>query len=233
MAVITAIIFLIFFAFNNSFAGQYFCDEMDHFSFEGECKMKEQKKQEETKQKENEQVDLWCDPQMDPSTGQVTCKMPPKTVLDLLQNPTPENAKKYLEWNQKKMEQIVKAQQVVEQVTGDSKQEQISIKDIKEVDFYFSTTCPHCQKQAQVIKKIAKLIPNKVVGYIVNGDAVSLAKFLQITGLKIPVYHFSSAPYKNITAVPLTIIVFKDGKQKEFLGFTENFGIAEINQIRQ
>ena len=50
MAVITAIIFLVFFAFN-SFAGQYFCDEMDHFSFEGECKMKEQKKTRRNKTK--------------------------------------------------------------------------------------------------------------------------------------------------------------------------------------
>jgi len=228
MAVITAIILLVFFAFN-SFAGQYFCDEMDHFNFEGVCKVKEQKKQ-EVKQKEDEQVELWCDPQMDPATGQITCKMPPKVVLNLLQNPTPENAKKYIEWNQKKMEQIAKAQQIVEQITGDSQKEQISVKDIKEVNFYFSTSCPHCLKQAQVIKKLTKFIPGKIVGYMVSGDAVSLAKFLQTTGLKIPVYHFSYSSYKNISAVPLTIIILNNNKQKEFIGFTENLGIIEINQ---
>jgi len=227
---IILVTFLIFLSVNLSFA-EYFCNEMDHFSFEGECKMKEQNNS-ETVNKEQEKYELWCDPQMDPNTGQISCKMPPKVVLDLLENPSQENAKKYYEWNNKRIERIIAAQKAIESLTTNQDTNKISIKDIQKVEFYFSTQCPHCLKQAFVIKKIAKLIPDKIEGYMVSGDTVSLAKFLQETGLKIVIKPFdvNIAKKRSITAVPITYLIFKDGQEKQIIGYTEKFGILEIDK---
>ena len=212
----------------NIHAGQYFCDEMNHFSFEKECIMKQEEK-EQKNVKENETIELWCEPQLDPSTGQILCRMPPKPVLDLLNNPNEENAKSYLEWNQKKIEKITKAQQVVSQITESKKQ--ISINDISSVEFYFSPNCPYCIKQASVIKKLSKYIPDKITGYLVIGDNVSLAKFLQLTGLKIKIYYFNSfVNHKNITQIPVTIIYLKNNEQKEFVGYNDTLDILELSQ---
>lgn len=47
--------------------------------------------------------------------------VPPKILLDLLEDPNPENAQKYLDWQRRRIEKIVKAQHAIDQVRAQSR----------------------------------------------------------------------------------------------------------------
>ncbi len=75
----------------------------------------------ENKQRLKESVDQmqqgidWREPVMG-MNGTMTEYTPPGPVLRLLENPTEANAREYLMWQKIKLERIVKAQHVVEQL---------------------------------------------------------------------------------------------------------------------
>ena len=56
------------------------------------------------------------------SNGHFMSYLPPKAVLDLLDRPTPENARAYLVWQKQKVQRIIKAQEVLNQVIKEEKQ---------------------------------------------------------------------------------------------------------------
>jgi len=132
-------------------AGQYFsCDGMDYFDVESKCAEKQKQIiQEKSKNTDNvyeqgftkDQIELWAEPSID-SSGKITSKLPPMPVMKLLAEPSEENAKKYIEWNQKRLDAISKMEKYISQVSGNQTAEQgiKDIKDIKEVIFYFSPT---------------------------------------------------------------------------------------------
>ena len=43
----------------------------------------------------------------------VLTSLPPQPVVDLLDNPTPENARQYLAWQDEKIQRVLKAQEVL------------------------------------------------------------------------------------------------------------------------
>ena len=51
---------------------------------------------------------IWAEPIRLPD-GRMTTHVPPRRVLEFLENPTRENAQKYLEWQSERMEKIRKA----------------------------------------------------------------------------------------------------------------------------
>jgi hypothetical protein len=57
----------------------------------------------------------WREPILN-ADGKTVYYIPPDPVLTFLNNPSPENAKAYLEWQHKKTERIIKAQKVLAQV---------------------------------------------------------------------------------------------------------------------
>ncbi|MBF0490190.1 MAG: hypothetical protein HQL15_06155 [Candidatus Omnitrophica bacterium] len=57
----------------------------------------------------------WREP-MVLADGKTTYYSPPAPVLALLENPTPENAKLYLNWQKQKLIKITQAQKVLDQV---------------------------------------------------------------------------------------------------------------------
>ncbi len=57
----------------------------------------------------------WREP-MTSSNGHITYYTPPGPILSLLENPTPQNAKAYLAWQKQKVQKILKAQEVIDQV---------------------------------------------------------------------------------------------------------------------
>ncbi len=54
----------------------------------------------------------WREPVL-ASDGRITEYVPPRPVADLLENPTPENARQYLAWQDEKMQRVLKAQEVL------------------------------------------------------------------------------------------------------------------------
>ncbi len=56
------------------------------------------------------------------SNGHITYYTPPGPMLTLLENPTPQNAEAYLAWQKQKVQKILKAQEVIDQVLKEGKQ---------------------------------------------------------------------------------------------------------------
>ena len=133
------------------YAGQYFqCNEMDHFAVEKPCKQEQTRKLPEARPgitEENsgftkEQIELWAEPTVD-SSGKVVSKLPPLPAMRFLSDPTPENAKTYMEWNKKRLESIEKSQALIQLMSGTASpqnQKIDNVKDIKSVYFFFSPT---------------------------------------------------------------------------------------------
>ncbi len=61
------------------------------------------------------QESLWIEPVISPD-GSIRYYVPPKIVLDFLEDPTEKNAKRYLEWNKEKLRKINAAQEVLNQI---------------------------------------------------------------------------------------------------------------------
>ena len=71
------------------------------------------------KLKRQEHVLDWRQPIFN-ADGKVSYYQPPKTVLDLLNDPTPKNAQNYLKWQKEKMERIARAQEAVDLVSKEN-----------------------------------------------------------------------------------------------------------------
>ena len=133
------------------YGGQYFqCNDMDHFSPEGVCGSTRAKQSTDAKHRNpedssgftKEQIELWAEPTVD-SSGKVVSKLPPLPAMRFLSDPTPENAKTYMEWNKKRLESIEKSQALIQRMsdTASPQSQKIgNVKDIKSVDFFFSPT---------------------------------------------------------------------------------------------
>lgn len=89
-------------------AWEFFDCGIDFF---GDCK----KKKEDNGKKETRQENIWAEP-VTSSDGKTTIYIPPRHVTDFVDNPTKENAMKYLLWNIERIEKIKKAQEVLEEV---------------------------------------------------------------------------------------------------------------------
>jgi hypothetical protein len=123
---------------------------MDHFSPEGTCAQKQRKKapaggqmhREQDAGLTKEQIEMWGEPQVD-SSGKVTTKLPPLPAMRYLTDPSPENAKAYVEWNTKRMQAIEKAQNLLQPISVAASPQALTLanpQDIKTVEFFFSPT---------------------------------------------------------------------------------------------
>lgn len=151
-ALFSIIVFFCVCALNHSvWAADYFnCDNMDHFVTESACaaRQKQQAAQSGNSQTNNagytkEQMEMWAEPSVD-GNGNVTNKLPPLPAMRFMADPSPENAQQYLQWNQKRMEAIQRASQVLGAVTGASAVADgpslNNLNEIKSVQFFFSPT---------------------------------------------------------------------------------------------
>ena len=114
----------------------------------------------------------WAEPIISPS-GKVTIYVPPKEVRDFLDNPKPENAKAYLQWNLRRIKKFILAQgllrkeakelEVMKETKGllesDSPAVLRDSNDNAKIEvsylFYFMLKgCPTCEKESRVIEDI-------------------------------------------------------------------------------
>ncbi len=217
-----------------SYAGEYFsCDGIDHFRTESECdqtqKAKESKEQRRGQTITRQDVEMWGEPSVD-ADGRVISKVPPEPVLRLLKDPTPENAEEYLEWGDKRIESIRKAQAVVSALTQDRLAQgkpAVVIEDPKEirsVSFFFGPTCPYSMQQVPIIEGLAKKIGyGKVTAFPASTDVALIKEFINKTGMNLKLSIDQTVAAKNnITSVPVTIIDYA-GNLIRFDGYTEDF----------
>lgn len=93
-------------------ANPYQMGEVDYFNHEDKA-VKDQKIDQE--------VFDFRDPTIG-ADGNLTYYTPPSAVLTLLEAPTLENARAYLMWQRRKVQKIIKAQEIIDQVIKEDKQ---------------------------------------------------------------------------------------------------------------
>ena len=217
-----------------SYAGEYFsCDGIDHFRTESECdqtqKTKESKEERRSQTITRQDVEMWGEPSVD-ADGRVISKVPPEPVLRLLKDPIRENAEEYLEWGDKRIEAIRKAQAAVSALTIDKNAQVRSAvviedpKKIRSVSFFFGPTCPYSMQQVAVIEGLARRIGfEKVTAIPTSTDVALIKEFINKTGMRLKLSIDQAVVEKNnITSVPVTIIDYA-GNLIRFDGYTEDF----------
>jgi hypothetical protein len=83
--------------------------------------------------------------------GRVESYRPPQAVVDLLQSPTEENARKYLAWQRERLRRVAAAVKAVRDADDKAPEEPLSVK----VTYFTRAGCPACAKQDVEIKKLS------------------------------------------------------------------------------
>lgn len=188
-------------------------------------------------------VDEWAEPIVSPS-GKVSVYVPPKEVKSFLEEPNPENAKAYLEWNLKRIKKFILAQELLAKESkrlGFTEDARALAKITPYLDtaagvtdniktginhlFYFMLKgCPGCQRQAKVIEDIYLNHPEiKIEAFARGFSDRELEEFIfpvrQDNGMS-QLFKVNSYP---------AILVFNKKKERYFLsGYVNKKKILEL-----
>ncbi len=161
------IIFLSHLAFANA-EGIFQYERIDFFH---EIETQKEPISTEPKQSPDIIVDEWTEPIITPS-GRVSIYVPPKEVRDFLEKPDPENAKAYLQWNLKRINKFILAQDLLRkeakglEITKEAgslpepTSSSFSVKNssnnatVNYLFYFMLKGCPVCEKEARVIEDI-------------------------------------------------------------------------------
>ena len=155
--------------------GIYGLTEIDYFNMKGLKKIdKRAIKATVDKSEAPISQDLWIEPAIS-ADGKVSYYRPPQVVVDFLDDPTKENGKAYIEWNQQKLAKITKAQEVLQELVGEmnlipptqppqvastSLPKAVSDQKTANVVFFLLRGCPYCEKQKELIENLFKNRPD-------------------------------------------------------------------------
>ena len=154
---------------------------------------------------------------------------PPKVVLDFLNNPTKQNAVKYLKWQRERTQKLLAAIRVLRQVEKEmytAKPKHLS-DDLLVV--FFSPECPHCRSQLAILKNVVKDYPNiDMILYPIDNPPVA-KQLLKALGLsKYLVYGNPMVERLNVSnAVPYLVFI---SKSKERITFSHT-GVMNYEEI--
>ena len=124
--------------------------------------------------------------------------MPPKAVLEFMEDPSKESGRKYLAWQAKRMKKLKAAIEIL-RTLKEEREKRISetpIKDIPptplpeavpplpgalpsfstELLYFKRDDCPYCQKQDKVLAALGKTLPSLTVRTLKPEDAPELWK---------------------------------------------------------
>jgi len=155
--------------------GIYGFTEIDYFNMKG-LKKTDKREIHATVDKSEAPIsqDLWIEPAIS-ADGKVSYYRPPQVVVDFLDDPTKENGKAYIEWNQEKLAKITKAQEVLQELAGEMNiippvqppqeiptalSKTVSVEKTANVVFFLLRGCPYCEKQKELIKDLFKKRPD-------------------------------------------------------------------------
>ena len=172
----------------------------------------------------------WAEPITSPS-GKVSIYLPPKEVRDFLDDPNPENAKGYLEWNLKRINKLTLSQRLL----SDEALKLGFVQDTRDLtnttaaydsggDFkvkgnyllYFMLKgCPACAKESKIIADISLRYPEiKIWAFGKGFSDKELMKF------KFQAWQEDGLSSRfNINTYPTIVVVNKTGKKRIFSGY--------------
>ncbi|MBU0478305.1 conjugal transfer protein TraF [bacterium] len=212
--------------------------------------------QEKTKpeKKEEKKLDVndrefWTEVTKTPD-GTLTYYKPPKAVLDYITNPTEENARKYLLWNEKKMERIAEAQKVLAKAAEKMKLSgtyftteggEYNPVDIKKagginkflrekgiknqllISYFIRPECPYCHDETKILQEYIKENKNIIIKASINPRGFAkeaIDKELKEFPFK---YSFDGGEHDlyKIATYPSMIITGPDGTKYKMSGFVD------------
>lgn len=156
--------------------GIYGFSEIDYFNMKG-LKKTDKREIHATVDKNDAPInqDLWIEPAIS-ADGKVSYYRPPQVVVDFLDDPTKENGRAYIEWNQQKLAKITKAQAVLQELAGEmnlippTQPPQVAAATLPKVGaeqkttanvvFFLLRGCPYCEKQKELIEDLFKSRPD-------------------------------------------------------------------------
>ncbi len=133
-----------------------------------------EKKKEEKKEAPAPIENIWTEVHQGPD-GRLYYYTPPKIVLDFVMDPTKENARKYLQWNQQRLAMYERASQVLMEVAmeeGTIPEERferiekpppaLNPKLARPKLLFFSREgCPYCKDEIPIVEKFLKEHPDE------------------------------------------------------------------------
>jgi len=178
-----------------------------------------------------------------PPSGKVSIYVPSKEVWGFLENPNPENAKRYPEWNLGRLRKLTLAQQLLTKEAVELRY----AKDIKQIidrgpvynserplgnrgikgdylAYFMLKGCPPCARQTKVIEDIYAHHPKiKVQGFGIGFSDKELGEF------RFPVRPDTgvSEAFK-INTFPSIVVFNKNNKQYLLSGYTEENKILSL-----
>ncbi len=143
-----------------------------------ETEVPEKEKKEEEKKKEAKEEapapieNIWTEVHQGPD-GKLYYYTPPKIVLDFIMNPTKENARTYLQWNQQRLAMYERASQVLmevameegvipeEKFAGIEKPPPVPKPARPKLLFFSREGCPYCKDEIPIVEKFIKEHPDE------------------------------------------------------------------------
>lgn len=200
--------------------------QYDRVDFFGKIETSQEVIQTETKPNPEPVIDEWAEPIISPS-GKVSVYLPPKEVRDFLENPTPENAKAYLEWNSRRIKKFTLAHQLLAKEAAKLG----IIKDVGDFKakenylvYFMLKSCSLCEKQAKVIEDIYVNHPEiKIEGFGTGFSDKELQEF------SFPVRQDKGISQVFKIKFYPAILVFNKNKRRYFLsGYTDKDRILRL-----
>lgn len=142
----------------------------------------------EAKEKPVFMESIWAEPIKGPD-GRMYIYIPPKAVLDFIEDPTEENARKYLAWNRERLLKYSRAAEVLRKVAEEEKF--IPAERVEEVEkaekefapkkplvlYFMKEGCNYCAAQSPIVEKWAEKHKDEVDvrGVMVDGEPPRLS----------------------------------------------------------
>jgi hypothetical protein len=82
---------------------------------------------------------------------------PPRALVRLLEEPTRENAEKYLAWQRERMKKIQAAQERIRETVMSEMAERVVGRGV-EVEYIGKDGCPHCKTQEEILHRLEKRV---------------------------------------------------------------------------
>jgi len=187
-------------------------DYVDYWNSSWAEKAKNEKKLENETERDLTQAQArWSEPAVS-DDGTVQTFYPPKQVAELLDNPTEENARAYLQWQRERMRRIQEAQRILEKVKVSLEIEKLG-KQIKSsgvsvrLDLYVQEGCPHCETQKAIMADLLKRMPELAVRAIELSKNPSLVRELSIDSVPTMILTAGGSSLRRVGVLSLSQLI--------------------------
>jgi peroxiredoxin len=174
--------------------------------------------------------------EVDLETGKVSRYKPPKEVSNFIDNPTEENAIKYVAWINEKTAKAKKAGEVLSRVIAKQKPNDTPAvvsaneTDKKTIISFLSWNCPHCITQAAELNRLLRMgwLGQVDVQGIVYGSENQLRFFARQNMIAFPLVTDAGEARKAQIGTWPTTIITQDGHQPIYFG-----GVATAEELNK